>query len=332
MKKKGKLIRNLLIFILLIVLTFTIIFKDNNFFDIFSIMKNAKLEFILIGIVAMCIYLSLEAINIGRTLRMLGEKSNFLKNFKYAAIGFFFSAVTPAASGGQPMQIYYMSKDDIAVSSSTIALLLNLTSMQIITISMALVSVFFFYEYLNSALINLSALILLLVSIFSEKLSKGIIDFVIKLLKFFKVRNIESKKEKLNNELEKYQKSAIFVRNNRGHLLKIILTTLVQFTIYYSITYWTYRALGFNQSNIIIIIALQSLVYATVSGIPSPGAVGVSEGAFMQIFKTIYPEKMISSAVLLNRGINFYLFVIICAIITIINQMKDNKNQLEEKT
>ena len=187
MKKKGKLIRNLLIFILLIVLTFTIIFKDNNFFDIFSIMKNAKLEFILIGIVAMCIYLSLEAINIGRTLRMLGEKSTFLKNFKYAAIGFFFSAVTPAASGGQPMQIYYMSKDDIAVSSSTIALLLNLTSMQIITISMALVSVFFFYEYLNSALIiffvigimlNLSALILLLVSIFSEKLSKGIIDFV----------------------------------------------------------------------------------------------------------------------------------------------------------
>ena len=56
MKKKGKLIRNLLIFILLIVLTFTIIFKDNNFFDIFSIMKSAKLEFILIGIVAMCIY------------------------------------------------------------------------------------------------------------------------------------------------------------------------------------------------------------------------------------------------------------------------------------
>ena len=62
---------------------------------------------------------------------MLGEKSTFLKNLKYAAIGFFFSAVTPAASGGQPMQIYYMSKDDIAVSSSTIALLLNLTSMQI---------------------------------------------------------------------------------------------------------------------------------------------------------------------------------------------------------
>ena len=93
MKKKGKLIRNLIIFILLIVLTFTIIFKDNNFFDIFSIMAKAKLEFILIGIIAMCIYLSLEAINIGRTLTMLGERSTFLKNFKYAAIGFFFSAL-----------------------------------------------------------------------------------------------------------------------------------------------------------------------------------------------------------------------------------------------
>ena len=66
---------------------------------------------------------------------------------------------------------------------------------------------------------------------------------------------------------------------------------------------------------------MQSVLYATVSGIPSPGAVGVTEAAFMGIFKNVYPEEIISSAVLLNRGINFYLFLIISGVITAVNHL-----------
>ena len=80
MKKKVNLIRNLIIFILLIILTFTIIFKDNSFYDIFSIMANAKFEYIFIAIGAMFAYLCLEAVNIGRTLKILGEKFSPIYN------------------------------------------------------------------------------------------------------------------------------------------------------------------------------------------------------------------------------------------------------------
>ena len=61
----------------------------------------------------MVIYLLLEAVNLHRTLKVLGEKVTFWQNIKYAIIGFFFSSITPAASGGQPMQIYYMYKEKI---------------------------------------------------------------------------------------------------------------------------------------------------------------------------------------------------------------------------
>ena len=67
---------------------------------------------------------------------------------------------------------------------------------------------------------------------------------------------------------------------------------------------------------------MQSVLYATVSGIPSPGAVGVSEGAFTEIFRNVYPQDMMTSSVLLNRGINFYLFVIISGIVVIVNQLR----------
>ncbi len=343
MKDKKKLFRNLIFFILLIILTFYILLKDQNVFEIFNILKSIKIQFVLIGVLCMFLYLSAEAINIGRTLKMLGTKSSYVKNLKYAMIGFFFSSITPAASGGQPMQIYYMYKEKIPVAQSTLTLLINLTSMQIITIGLAIISLIFNNEYLTGFLImffiigvllNLTALALLVIAIYSKRLSQGLINFAIKVMKFFKIKNIESKKEKLENELIKYQESAVYIKKNKIIMLKTVLTTLIQFILYYSITYWTYRALGFNGASIFQIISMQAILYATVSGIPSPGAVGVSEGAFLEIFKTVYPEGMISSAVLLNRGINFYLFVIISGILTIINHLKLLKiddNNISEK-
>lgn len=341
MKGKKKFFRNFIIFALLIVLTFYILLKDQNTAEILNIVVSAKIEFIFIAIGCMILYIICEAINIGRTLKALNEKSSFFNNIEYALIGFFFSAITPAASGGQPMQIYYMYKDNISVANSTLALLINLTSMQIITIGFALISVFFNYQNLNNPLIilfiigvglNLSALILLLIAILSKRMSKGLINIVIKIMKFFRIKNIEAKQEKFEKELEKYQASSVYIKNNRMLMLKILLTTAVQFILYYSITYWTYCSLGLSGKNIFEIITMQSLLYATVSGIPSPGAVGVSEGAFIEIFKNIFPTTMISSAVLLNRGINFYLFVIISAIVVMINQLKEKKQEnLENK-
>lgn len=331
MEKKKSYFKNFIFFAALIVLTFYIMFKDQDVFDIFNILKTVKLRYVFIGIGCMFIYLVLEAVNLGRTLKKLNEKSSFFQNVKYAFIGFFFSSITPAASGGQPMQVYYMYKDRISVANSTLALLINLTSMQVITIGFALVSLIFNYQYLNPVLIvcfiigialNASALALLVIGICSRRLSKGLINFALKVLKFFRMKNIEAKKELFEKELGKYQESAVYIRNNRKLIGVTFLTTLLQFTIYYSITYWVYRALGFNTYNIAQIITMQSVLFATVSGIPSPGAVGVSEGAFIEIFRNVYPKKMISSAVLLNRGINFYLYVFICAIVTFINHFK----------
>ena len=102
-KKIRKTITNLIIFILLIILTFSIVFQGQDVSEIFNIIKNVKIEYIFIGIIAMCIYIMGETINIGRILKELGEKSSFIRNIRYTLIGFFFSAITPAASGGQPM-------------------------------------------------------------------------------------------------------------------------------------------------------------------------------------------------------------------------------------
>ena len=340
MKRTGKTIRNAIIFILLIILTFYIILKDQNTDEIFEIIGTVKLRYVLIAVICMSIYVICEAINIGRTLKALNEKTSFFSNIKYALIGFFFSGITPAASGGQPMQIYYMYKDKISVANSTLALLINLSSMQVVTISLALISVIINHNILNTALtcffvigilLNASALSLLLIAIFSKKLLQKLINIVVKIMKKLKIKNIDQKQEKIQAELSKYQNSSDYIKNNKLVIIKTIITTYIEFLALYSVSYWVYCSFGLNKYNIFKIISIQAVLYGTVSGIPSPGAVGVTEGGFIEIYKSVFPQNMISSAMLLNRGISFYLLVIISAIVTIINILKTKKMLKKEE-
>lgn len=338
-KDRNRIFRNLLIFLAIIFVTFYIIFKDQDFSQLWDIIKSVKIEFLAIAVVCMFLYFVCDSINIGRTLRTLGEKSTPFRNLKYSLIGFFFSSVTPAASGGQPMQIYYMKREKISVANSTLTFLINLSCMQVVTISMALVSLFFNVGNMNGVLIscfvvgivlNLSALVLLIISIFSKRATNAMIRFAIKILKAFRVKNIEHKVERIDQELKKYQDSAVYIKQSKGVILKNLLTTYVQFLLYYSITYWVYCAFGLSRYNILQIVSLQAILFATVSGIPSPGAVGVSEGGFLELFKNIYTKEQISGAMLLNRGVNFYLFVIISAVVVMICSIKDKKELKHE--
>lgn len=340
-KKIKKIISNLIIFILLIGLTFFLVFKDQDVSEILNVAMGVKKQYLLIAILAMCIYISCESINVKRTLNALGEKTNFFQNIRYTLIGFFFSSITPAASGGQPMEIYYMHKDKVSVANSTLALLMQLSSFQIVTISIGIISAVLNFDVIKNGLIylvvigillNSTALALLLISILSKKLSDGLIKIAIKILKFFKVKNIEDKKTKLESELSKYQESAVYIKSHKLVMLKTLLTTLIQVIVYYSIPYWVYLAFGFSGFNIFQIITLQAVLYATVSGIPSPGAVGVSEGGFIGIFKNVFPQTMISSAMLLNRGISFYLLVLISGVVVIVTALRTKKTEKIENS
>ena len=171
------------------------------------------------------------------------------------------------------------------------------------------------------------ALTLLLLGIFHGKIAKKIMDFFIKVLKKFKFKKIDEIQEKIEDQTKHYQEFSKYVKNNKKMFWKMIAITYIQFLTYYSITYWIYKSLGLNDYSILKLISMQSVAYATTSGIPSPGAVGVSEAAYIGIFKTIIPENLIDSAMLLSRGINFYFPMIITSIIVLISTILLNNRK-----
>lgn len=334
MKNVKKYLRNVIIFLSILILTYYIVFKDQDGTEIFGLLKTVDIKYVMIAILCMFVYEVCEAINLGRGLKALNEKSSLLSNIKYVLIGSFFSGITPAASGGQPMQIYYMHKDDIAVANSTLALLMNLTCTQIATISIGITSAVINFQYMNKTLfgffllgifLNGSALTLLLLAIFSMNAFNKITNFAMKILKWLKIPNIDKLEEKIEREVDIYNSSSKYLKKHKRMIVQMLIITFVQYFAFYSVAYWIYRSFGLNNENIFRVTSIQAMLYATVSGIPSPGAVGVSEGGYIEIFKNIIPDNMLKSVMILTRAINFYFLLIVGMFVTMYNSFKEKK-------
>ncbi len=331
MEKTRKFVKNFIFFIILIAITFYILFKDQDINDIWQALSNVNRWYILIAILSMSGYVLCESINAKRNLQTLKEEVSIINCIKYTLVNIFFSGITPSSTGGQPMEVYYMHKDGVKVSNATLTVLIQSCSFQIVTLSLAIASIFFNISYMTTGLmllfiivfiLNSIIFILYLVSIFSRRLSNSAINFLVKVLRKFKVKNIEEKEEKYRKGLKSYQASAKYIKANKKVILKTLITTIFQMLFYYSITYWVYRSFGLKEYSIIKIIAMQAFVYTSTSGIPLPGAVGVSEGNFIALFKNVFMQNVVTSAMLLSRGVSFYLLVIASGIVILIDTIK----------
>ena len=335
MKNKKEILRNILLFITLIVITFVVIFHNNDFKQTINIILSVKFNYILLGIITMIFYFVLEALNIKNILKKLGNNISIFSGIKYSLIGFFFSGITPAATGGQPMEIYYMKKEKIPVTHSTLALLLQLCSFHITTIICGIIGLILNHQLLSKGFIWLFivglvfkaiALITMLICLFSQKLSRKIVNIFIKILEKIKFKNIEDTKQKIDNSLKEYNQGSKFIKNNKKIFIQSLFIVLIQIIIYYTIPYFVYRSFNLIEYSIFKIIFIQAMLFVSASSIPLPGSVGISESAFISIYLAVFGTEKLASATLLNRGINFYLFVLIGFLVTLYSTLKQKKH------
>ncbi|MBQ3309495.1 flippase-like domain-containing protein [Candidatus Saccharibacteria bacterium] len=337
-KTFKQLFFNILIFIGLIALTFFFVFKDQDLGEAISAYSNAKFSFVALGILLMLIYFGIEAWNIYSILKSFGEKITFRQAYKFTLIGFFFCSVTPGASGGQPLEIYYMTKEKISGAHATLALLIQICGIQIAVMFLGLLGFFISLRMMEPSiiwltiiglLINGVALAVLLISIFSQKLTRKIVNFAISVIKFFGYKKIEEKRESVEASIKQFAESAKYIRKNRNEFLKCIGRSFLQMTVYFVIPFVVYKALGLSGTSFLQLFFLQTVLFMATSGLPLPGAIGASEAAFLSLYGLAFGEEMLGGAMLLNRSISFYWFVLIALVVVFINivRLKTKKDQ-----
>lgn len=335
MKSKKKYLFSIIFFVILLVLTFYMLFSNNDMNDVIQNIKNISLKYILLGVVLILVYLTTESLYIKHILKSIKCKISLLQGFIYSCIEFYFSAITPSSTGGQPAQAYYMAKDDVPFTKSSVTLLLNTITFKLVLLLLGFFAIIFYPNLIfnNSTLftvififgivVNLIVIVICLMLMYSKKWIKSLAVFCINLghkLKFIKDK--DAKLLSFNTHLEEYQEGAKYIKEHISVTIYVCFITLIQRMAMFSISYIVYKAFGLSGYSYIELMVMQLSVAIAIDSLPLPGGMGASEAMLLLLYNKYFGENIAMSAMLVTRGLSYYLCLIISGIVVLANHIR----------
>ena len=121
-KQTRKRILSAVFFFAILALTLWYVFRDENLSKIAEYLADADERYAVLSVGAVIAFILGESVVICYLFHRLGTRPKFSHCCLFSFVGFFYSAITPSASGGQPMQVLYMRRDGIPGAVSTVVL------------------------------------------------------------------------------------------------------------------------------------------------------------------------------------------------------------------
>ncbi len=330
LKGKKKVFWNGLLFILIFALTVYGVFYGEDIGAIRDSIRYSRLIWLIPGVACVLFFIWGESIIIWYMMRSYGISLKKRICFLFSSVGFFFSCVTPSASGGQPMQIYFMKKEKIPIPVSTVILMIvTITYKMVLVIIGLAVALFgrgFTEQYLGEVLwifylglgLNVFCVTFMLILVFHPYLAKAIMVRGLGLLeKLHLLRKKEGRLSKLGASMDLYGETADYLRNHVGLMVNVLLITFVQRIALFAVTYFVYRAFQLTDTPWFTVIILQLVISVSVDMLPLPGGMGISESLFLTIFAPVFGEMLLPGMVL-SRGLGYYSQLLISAVFTMV--------------
>ena len=229
-------IKKIIIFIILICFTFYFVFRGQSIKEIFLIISECDLFYIALALLIMFMFFAIQAYNVKHLLKVLDQKISYFKMLKFVLIEFFFSAITPASTGGQPVEIFYMAKEGIPVSKSTLVLLIQVCSYQLGVLLFSLFGVLYKpeilhayvkYFYIYGVVVNLFLIALMYICIFSKKIANKMVSLLLKFGNKFHIKAITNKEKDIYKSLEKYEEGSKHTNSYQPVIIKQFFNFLV---------------------------------------------------------------------------------------------------------
>ena len=326
--RKKNLLNGLFLFIVF-VLTVYSVFKGKDLSDIADTISEASVGFLLMGVACVIFFIWTESAILHYLFGTLGIRTRRRTCFRYSSIGFFFSCITPSAGGGQPAQVYYMRRDMIPVPVATVVLMVvTITYKSVLVVIGCLLAVFgrgflnrYLYEVMPVYYLGLGLNVVfcgaMLILAFHTSLARNIVMNVLGLCERFRIlRKKTSRTERLLLTIEHYNDTAAYLGQHKGVLLRVLVLTFCQRIALFSVPYFVYKAFGLHGTSVITLVLLQCTISVSADMLPLPGGMGISEHLFLTIFDPIFYGDLLLPAMVLSRGIAYYVQLVFSAVVT----------------
>ena len=337
MENKKKMIFNVLFLFLVFAATIYGVFHGEDLSEIAEILKTVNSYWLLPGVACVIIFIWGESIIIFYMMHTLGIHLKKWKCFLFSSVGFFFSCITPSASGGQPMQIYYMKKEKISIPVSTVILMIVTITYKLVLVVIGIgIAIFgrgFLHKYLEGILpvfylglaLNIFCVTFMTILVFHPLLAKAIMVKGMKLLeRLHLVKKKDGRLKKLEDSMDTYRNTAAYLKNNPFVIVKVIGITFIQRMALFAVTWFVYQAFGLHGTGFWEILFLQAVISVSVDMLPLPGGMGISETLFLNIFSPVFGGLLLPGMVL-SRGLGYYGELLISAAFTVVAQLTIGK-------
>lgn len=300
--------------------------------------ESVKIVWVIIAFLFTFIYWLLDALVIFLMTKLKYKNQSFVNSFKTAMIGLFYSALTPFAVGGQPMQIIEMSKNHILISDAgsfiTIKSIIYQVCMTVYALFCVIISgvvfsgiIQHFYVYVFFGLIAnlIFILFVALLAINKNVTTKILINFIMFLYKLKVVKNPQKNIKSVFTQTKLFQRCFFLIRNDFKFQITAYIITILQLTVFYSIPYCVYKSFGFSGISIFHIISAQAIITMITAFIPLPGASGAAEGSFYLFFSKIFTGATLFPAIFMWRFVTYYSCIIFGGLLSLLGVAYDIK-------
>ena len=337
MKSRKKIIFNGVFLAVVFALTVYGVFHGEDLSSMMDAIHRADKRWLVPGIALVAFFIWGESIIIWYMMRSSGICLKKRTCFLFSSVGFFFSCITPSASGGQPMQIYYMKKEKISIPVSTVILMIVTITYKLVLVVIGVgIAIFgrgFLHKYLEGILpvfylglaLNIFCVTFMTILVFHPLLAKAILVKGMKLLeRLHLMKKKEGRLKKLEDSMETDRNTAAYLKNNPFVIVKVIGITFIQRMALFAVTWFVYQAFGLHGTGFWEILFLQAVISVSVDMLPLPGGMGISETLFLNIFSPVFGGLLLPGMVL-SRGLGYYGELLISAVFTVVAQLTIGK-------
>ena len=333
MQSKKKIIGNGIFLAAVFLLTVVGVFHGEDLEGMMEAIRDVEKIKLVPGIALVLFFIWGESIILWYMMKSFGIRLKKRVCFLFSSVGFFFSCITPSASGGQPMQVYYMKKEKIPVPVAAVILMIVTITYKlvlvVIGIGVLVLGRGFKERYLGEVLpvfylgvlLNVFCVTFMTVLVFHPVLTERILTWGMRLLEKGRfLRHREERGRKLCNAMEVYRETAQYLEKHRKVLLGVILITFVQRFALFGVTWVVYRAFGLSGAGFWDVVMLQAVISVSVDMLPLPGGMGISEAMFLRIFPSVF-QGMLLPGMVVSRGLGYYSQLLVSALFTIVAQV-----------
>lgn len=344
MKSRKKIIFNGVFLAVVFALTIYGVFHGEDLSSMMDAIHRADKRWLIPGIALVAFFIWGESIIIWYMMRSSGIQLKKRTCFLFSSVGFFFSCITPSASGGQPMQIYYMKKEKISIPVSTVILMIVTITYKLVLVVIGIgIAIFgrgFLHKYLEGILpvfylglaLNIFCVTFMTILVFHPLLAKAIMVKGMKLLeRLHLVKKKDGRLKKLEDSMDTYRNTAAYLKNNPFVIVKVIGITFIQRMALFAVTWFVYQAFGLHGTGFWEILFLQAVISVSVDMLPLPGGMGISETLFLKIFPPVFGSTLLLPAMVLSRGLGYYGELLVSAVFTVVAQLTIGNTKREKR-